>query len=106
MDPSVVALDTNSVPSPDYHVRRRKCADDVWLIRLNQYYRLDVASDRIWQLCNGTRRIKDIILEYKKATGATLDHSASAVALALQIFCQIEVIEIRDGDFASSDSTP
>lgn len=61
MGDPLTTLSSGDVPHPAWNVRRRRYGDRRWLIRHNEIYEIDAATDAVWLACRDGSTVGGIV---------------------------------------------
>lgn len=89
-------LSLQTIPQPDFRVRRRKLDGVSWLIHENRYHELDALADSIWQECDGRATLQQIAERIAERKGMPPGEALSATLLGLMLFRHVGLVEWQE----------
>lgn len=82
----VIEVDTGAIPKVRHDVRRRRYGAVTWLIRKNDWYRIDKTGDLVWLCCEDGISLAGIATKLADALETDLREALAATILTISRF--------------------
>jgi hypothetical protein len=90
----MISIARTAVARTDYRVRRRRYDTTPWLVRRNEWYELDEATDTVWQGCERELTLEQLARDVAARTRLPLNEALAATVFALVQFRELGMVEL------------